>query len=571
MDAWLSAAAALSVLYPPVVAAATLGRLRALVDAWRPSASGRVTRGPLTSGDCLAIAYPDHIQAPDEPPLVTLGRFIDRYLGDIVTGVHVLPFFPWSSDEGFAVTDFHAVAPAYGDWATVAALSGRYRLMVDLVLNHASVQGSWFQRFAAGDPAFAHRFVTIIGDPDLAAVVRPRTSALWTELSTASGPRRVWTTFGPDQADLDYRDAGTLLAMVEVLLAYVGWGANLVRLDAVAFLWKEPGTSCLHLPQTHAVVRVLRAVLDVAAPDVLLVTETNVPHAENRSYFGDGADEAQLVYNFALPPLVLHTLLTGDASRLAHWAADLAAPSDRATYLNFLASHDGIGLNPVREILTEDQVARLVERAVAAGGQVSLRSAASGSQPYELNVNYLDALIDGPTAQAEATGVARFLCAHAIALSLVGVPLLYLHSLLGSRGWPAGVAAGGPPRAVNRERLRLADVASDLSRPTSRRARLRSALAELAVARRTMPAFDPYGRQDVLDLGPACFALRRQARAGGAAVVCVHNVSNEPVVVALDSAALHGAPPLVARGLRATAPDRLDLAPYGYAWWMDDD
>jgi len=568
MDAWLRAEEDLAVIYGPTVGDATLGRVRALVDGWRPLAAERPQRGPLASGDCLAIAYPDHVQAPDEPPLVTLGRFLDRHAADIVTGVHLLPFFPWSSDEGFAVMDYGAVAPAYGDWAAVSALAGRYRLMVDLVLNHASVQGTWFRRFAAGDPAFARRFVTVADDPDLSAVVRPRTTPLLTEMPTSAGPQRVWTTFGPDQAELNYRDPDTLLAMVEVLLGYVGRGASLVRLDAVAFLWRAPGTACLHLPQTHAVVRFLRAVLDVAAPDVLLVTETNVPHAENLAYFGDAGDEAQLVYNFALPPLALHTLLTSDARRLSDWAARLSAPSDRATFLNFLASHDGIGLRPVADMLPEGDVARLVDRATAGGGNVSWGSAGGGRRPYELNVNYLDALVDGPTAADEAAGVARFLCAHAIAMSLVGVPLLYLHSLLGSRGWPAGVVAGGPARSVNRERLQLADVARELAQPTSRRARVRAALADLATARRQAPAFDPYGYQEVLDIGPACFAIRRQARMEGLAAICVHNVTGEPVSAAF--AAPGRARPLVSRGLQSVAPRRLDLAPYGYAWLAVD-
>ncbi len=570
MDVWLNAARALAILYP-ADAGPTLGRLRALVAAWVPAARAAARRGPLAHGDCLAIAYPDHVQAPGQAPLVTLRQALDAHLADVITGVHVLPFYPWSSDDGFAVMDYQSVAPEYGDWAAVAALSTRYRLMVDLVLNHASAQGGWFQRFVAGEPSFAGRFVTVDGAPDLGAVVRPRTSPLLTEVATAAGPRSVWTTFGPDQVDLNYRDPATLLAMVEVLLDYVCRGADVLRLDAVAFLWKEPGTSCLHLPQTHAVVRLLRAVLDAVAPDVLLATETNVPHAENLTYFGGGGDEAQLVYNFALPPLVLHSLLAGDARRLGDWAAGLAAPSERATFLNLLASHDGIGLRPVAGLLPERDLARLVERSLACGGKVTWRATTGGREPYELNASFLDMLINGPTAADEARGVARFLCAHAIAMSLVGVPLLYLHSLLASRGWPAGVRASGAARAINRERLRLDVLSRDLAQPDSRRARLRSALSRLAAARRAVPAFDPYGRQVVLDLGPGCFALRRAARAGGPGALCVHNVSAASLTVRLDAVPMGAEPPVVAAGARAVAPGRMELAPYGYAWLATDD
>jgi hypothetical protein len=572
MDAWLNAAKALDELYPPAEAGATFDGLRALAEAWRPRLTHPARHGPLVAGDCFAIAYPDHILTADEPPLETLGRFLDRHLAGLITGLHVLPFFPWSSDDGFAVMDYQTVAPAYGDWAAVTALAKRYRLMVDLVLNHSSAQGDWFQRFLAGEPAFAGRFLTVDDDPDLSAVVRPRTTPLLTEVRTAAGPRRVWSTFGPDQMDLNYRDPATLLAMIEVLLDLIGRGAGLLRLDAVAFLWKEPGTPCLNLPQTHAVVRLLRAVLDAVAPDVLLVTETNVPHAENMAYFGAGGDEAQLVYNFALPPLLLHTLLSADTSRLCDWAAGLAAPSGRATFLNFLASHDGIGLNPVRDILSEDEVAHLVDRTLACGGQLSRRSGSGTDRPYELNVNYLDALIDSPAAADEAIGVERFLCAHALAMALVGVPLLYLPSLLGARGWPEGVARGGGARAINRERLDLVAVEDALARPTSRGRRIRDALADLAAARRLTPAFDPYGSQTVLDLGPACFALQRRARAGGPAAICVHNVTGRSMTVELPNRAPNAAPTrlLAARGLRSRSPHGLDLAPYGYAWLTAD-
>src|SRR5439155_21635029 len=194
--------------------------------------------------------------------------------------------------------------------------------------------------FQRAEPPFDRYFITIDPSTDLSGVTRPRTSPLLTRIETAAGPRWVWTTFSSDQVDLDYSNPEVLLAMVDVLLGYVAAGADLLRLDAVGYLWKQLGTRCIHLPQTHAVVKLLRELLDAAAPRVALVTETNVPQAENVGYFGNGEDEAQMVYQFPLAPLVLDAFAGSDAQTLSEWAALQKAPSERCAFFNFLASHD---------------------------------------------------------------------------------------------------------------------------------------------------------------------------------------------------------------------------------------
>ena len=301
------------------------------------------------------------------------------------------------------------------------------------------------------------------GSPGLSLVARPRALPLLTEVSTAAGPKKVWTTFSADQADLNFKNPEVLLAVLKALLFYAGQGARFIRLDAIAFLWKEPGTDCLHLPQTHRVIQLMRAVLDEAAPGVLLITETNVPHAKNLSYFGNGSNEAQMVYNFALPPLVLHSFATGNAEKLVCWAQSLALPSQRVTFFNFLASHDGIGLNPARDILSPAEIDALARRAVAHGGLISFKAMPDGSRaPYEMNINFLDALSNPAEDEPPESAAGKFLAAHAILLSLQGVPGLYFHSLLGSRGDRAAVAATGIPRRINREKLDCARLESEL-------------------------------------------------------------------------------------------------------------
>ncbi len=302
--------------------------------------------GPLTERDLVLITYGDQVTEPGKPPLRSLAEFLGGSVADLFTFVHILPFFPSTSDDGFSVSDYTAVDPRLGGWDDIAALARHFGLMFDLVLNHCSTNNFAFKQFKRDAPLWRESFLTADPQADLSAVVRPRSSPLLTPFKTRRGIRHVWTTFSADQVDWDYRYPLVLTLMARLLYYYLNCGASIIRLDAVAYLWKELGTSCINLPQTHAIVRILRAFLDEKAPRCFLLTETNVPHQENVRYFGNG-DEAHLVYQFALSPLVFHAFLRGDAGYLQKWAASLEAPPAKCAFFNFLASHDGIGLRPV--------------------------------------------------------------------------------------------------------------------------------------------------------------------------------------------------------------------------------
>ncbi|MHB1309148.1 MAG: alpha-amylase family glycosyl hydrolase, partial [Limisphaerales bacterium] len=346
----------------------------------------------------------------------------------------------------------------------------------------------------------------------------------------ADGPRKVWTTFSADQVDLDVRQPAVLLALIEAMLAYVANGARYLRLDAIAFLWKEIGTSCLHHPQTHRVIQLMRAVLDEVAPDVMLITETNVPHVDNVSYFGDGTNEAQLVYNFALPPLVLHSLQTGNAARLTRWAASLTLPSDQVTFFNFLASHDGIGLNPARGILADAEIEAMVARTIERGGFISNKSLPDGSEiPYEMNINYLDALSDPSRNEPAALITRRFLTAQAIMLSLQGVPGIYFHSLFGSRGDRAGAEASGIKRRINRQKLDRTQLEAELTVTPSLRHEVFSGYRRLLARRAAHAAFAPSASQQILEIDDRVFAVRRASPETGDQALCLHNVSGDTI------------------------------------------
>lgn len=482
----------------------------------------------LSERDVILITYADQIRESNKLPLKSLTDFCERWLEGSVSVIHILPFYPSSSDDGFSVVDYRAVDPLFGDWNEVKRLDRRFRLLIDAVFNHVSAKSRWFQGFLKDDPVYKDFFLVVPEGSDLSHVVRPRSSPLLTRFTTPSGEKSVWTTFSPDQVDLNYANPAVLLYMIDTLLFYVSRGAGFIRLDAIAYLWKEFGTPCIHLPKTHRVIQLMRAVLDEVAPYVVLITETNVPHRENISYFGDGANEAQLVYNFALPPLVLHAFQTGDAETLSRWAGGLSLRSKRVTFLNFLASHDGIGINPARGILSPEEIGALVEHALANGGLVSYKNNPDGStSPYELNINYFDALTNRGIEEEEETRIDRFLTAQAIMLALIGVPGIYFHSMFGSLGWREGASSSGNNRAINREKCDRIALEKELSEPGSRRREVFTRYKRLLDVRAAHPAFHPQGEQRIFDCDKSVFAVLRRAPDGTEQALCLHNVSGE--------------------------------------------
>jgi sucrose phosphorylase len=518
----------------------------------------------LSQDDAVLITYGDQIRVGsgeegregkegngEAPPLRALADFVDAALSGCISGVHILPCFPFSSDDGFSVIDYTQIDPALGNWGDVARLGRRYRLMFDFVANHISQHSAWFQAYRRCEAPCDGFFIEVDPATDLSQVVRPRALPLLTPVETSRGLRHVWTTFSADQIDLNYANPAVLLAMTGVLLHYVAHGAEIIRLDAIAYLWKGIGTSCIHLPQTHAVVKLWRAALDAVAPQVLLITETNVPHADNISYFGrplpetGGTDEAQLVYNFSLAPLTLHAFVAGDAGKLSAWAATLQAPvagasprfGSGASFFNFIASHDGIGVLPARGILSEAELQQLVERTVAHGGRVSVRSLPDGSQtPYELNITLYD-FLNPPARSDPDVDVARFLASQAILLALAGVPGIYVHSLFGSRNCQACYDETGRARSLNRQKWTLAELRSLLADPNGHAHQVFDGYRRLLRLRCGQPAFHPASSQQVLPADPALFTLLRGAELD-APLLCSVNVSGRPVTLRLDAASL---------------------------------
>ncbi|HFQ5502613.1 TPA: sugar phosphorylase [Enterobacter kobei] len=441
--------------------------------------------------DVVLITYADQFSAKGEKALPVFTRFYNEWLARTFSHVHLLPFYPWSSDDGFSVIDYHSVAPETGSWQDVAALKQSASLMFDFVCNHMSAKSEWFANYLAQKPGFDDFFISVDPETDLSAVTRPRALPLLTPFKLHDGSvRHLWTTFSDDQIDLNFASPQVLIAMVDVLLHYLAEGARYIRLDAVGFMWKIPGTSCIHLEQTHCLIQLFRAITDAVAPGTVIITETNVPHKDNISYFGDGENEAQMVYQFSLPPLVLHAVHRQDVKALCQWAGSLALPSTKTTWFNFLASHDGIGLNPLRGILPESEILSLVEKLQQEGALVNWKNNPDGTRsPYEINVTYLDALSSQDSPDDER--IARFILAHAVLLSFPGVPAVYIQSILGSRNDYEGVERLGYNRAINRKKYTAGQVDLELTNKQSIRHKIYSRLSEFIAIRRGERAFHP--------------------------------------------------------------------------------
>jgi glycosidase len=557
--------------------------LQRCIERWRGpiAARGLNAARAFDARDAVLIAYPDHLQARGEAPLSTLGKFCAQHLCGALSAVHVLPFHPSTSYEGYAITDYRAVAPELGGAEDLEALQrSGFELMVDLVLNHCSSSHPWFARFKAGDPDRANWFVTV-DDPAAAwlqQIPRARDLPLTHRVDTPNGPRHVWTTYSPDLVDLNLREPRVLLELCDLMLEYAALGARVIRLDAFVYVWKQAGTRCLDLPQGHALVRLFQAVLDAAGAKAtrLLPSITNRTPAEAFAYLeGAAGREADLVYNLPLSSLILHALYTGDARVLGRWLSQLPSPPAGRAWLNLTACHDGVGLSWLEGLVPPEEIQTLVAKAKARGALLSTRRAtASGPvKPWELNATWFSACAPLPE-DGDARHVDRFLATQAAMLSVRGVPALYLGALLAGRNDTARVAAQQDNRAINRGRFSRADWEAAFSTPGSVEREVLERLTALCRVRAGCAAFHPEGAQRVLDgLPEGVLGLVRTAPDGDTRVLSLTHFGRAPVE--LDVAALGARAGLKTSGLRELICDQplgqqQRLAPSSAQWWCSD-
>jgi len=553
----------LILLYGQETGEDTHDRLMILLQKYLPMIPKK--RFDFSHQDVVLITYGAGFLSSEKKPLEVLHEFLNTYAKNSINVVHILPFFPYSSDDGFSVIDYRTVNSQLGTWDHIKKITAHFHLMFDAVINHVSSKSKEFQEFLKGNPAYKDYFIIAGSDTDISRVFRPRALPLLTQFQTERGPLSVWTTFSADQIDLNFKNPEVLLFIIDVLLLYIVNGASMIRLDAIAYLWKESGTNCLHLPQTHMVVKLFRDIFEQVAPHVKILTETNVPHRENISYFGNGEDEAQMVYNFALPPLTAYSIITGDATPLTLWSRTLEPPNINTYFYNFTASHDGIGILPAKDLLTNEQIEDIIKTTEKRGGRVSYKSNPDGSKSaYELNIALFDLLSDPGEDEPTSKKVDRFIASQAIALSLKGVPALYYHSLLGSRNYYEGVKQTGANRAINREKLQIAELKRELETPGTVRNLVFQRLTELIQKRRSQKAFHPQGKQHILNLHPGIFALERHSPDGEKCILCLINVSDSTVDLTLD----HPAGKDILSG--RVVEKNISIKPYEVLWLLRD-
>ncbi|MCB2426141.1 sugar phosphorylase [Methylophaga pinxianii] len=478
------------------------------------------------ANDIAMITYGNSVLKNDELPLQTLKRFLDDYFADCINTVHILPFFPYCSDDGFAVKDFFQVNPELGDWSDINAIAKDYRLMADLVINHGSSSSQWFQNFIAGEGEGHDYFYTCESDTPVSLVVRPRVNPLLRETETVHGIKHVWCTFSHEQVDFDFRNTEVLKTFVRIIRFYLDQGVRLFRLDAVAFLWKQAGTSCLNLPQTHELVRTLRLLIEQAQSDAVIITETNIPNRENLSYFGN-ANEAHWIYNFSLPPLLLNTFISGNCQYLRQWLMSMPPAQNGTAYFNFIASHDGIGLRPAEGLLTDSEIAALISTMQGFGGEISWRAAENNiKKPYEINISLYDAL-QGTVKGPDQWHHARFICAHGIMLALEGIPGIYIHSLLATGNDYQRLAQHQHNRAINRHQWDDNAIRAALTHSANNHSMIYRKLTELIKLRMQQPAFHPNATQYTLQLGDSLFGFWRQSIDRRQSIFCIFNISDQ--------------------------------------------
>lgn len=518
--------------------------------------------------DVYLITYGNSIHSGSTKPLRVLYEFLTKYMRGVINTVHILPFFPYSSDDGFAIIDYKKVNCELGGWDDIRAISSRFKLMADLVINHASSQNEWFQQYLKGEKPGRDYFVEADLKDDTSRVVRPRHSPLLQEVNTGQGKRFVWCTFSFDQVDLDFSNPDVLLNFAHILRFYLEKGVHVIRLDAIAFLWKEIGTPCINLPQTHEIVKVFRLITERYFPGTVFVTETNIPNLENLKYFGN-SNEAHIIYNFSLPPLLLHALWAGNSEYLTKWSMSFPPAPLGCTYLNFTASHDGIGLRPVEGMLLDSEIDALVSGMRQFGGEVTTRSiTAAGERPYEINITWFEAM-KGTRKGTDHYQVERFLCAQTVMLGLEGIPAFYINSLFAAGNDYETFAATGHKRSINRKQWNLEELESQLFDIGSTSSRVYFELKRLIAIKSKQKAFHPDATQYTLHLGPGIFGFWRQSRNHDQSIFAIHNLTDVTQEMPLSNINLTSTcnwMDLIAWDVLDLSKDKLELRPYQCLW-----
>ncbi|WP_288258715.1 sugar phosphorylase [uncultured Prochlorococcus sp.] len=475
----------------------------------------------------VLITYADSIYKKGEASLITLSELLSKYFGSLSKVVHILPFLKSTSDGGFAVSSYDSLEDKFGDWDELKSISKNHDLMADLVLNHVSSSHPWVQQFIKSQEPGISNVFSPKQNLDWSNVVRPRSSSLFSQINTEDGPKQVWTTFGPDQIDLNWHNPKMTLEFLNLIVNYLSNGIKWFRLDAVGFIWKESGTTCLHLPKAHSIVKLLRVLLNNLLDEGVLITETNVPQKENLSYLIPD-DEAHMAYNFPLPPLLLEAIITSRADILNSWIFDWPILPEDTTLFNFTASHDGVGLRALEGLMNEQRIKDLLINCEKRGGLVSHRRLSNGDdKPYELNISWWSAMEDS-SRDAKRFQYERFILSQLLVMALKGVPAFYLPALLASENDIKRFSMTGQRRDLNREKFKSENLLAVLNNPESNANKNLKYLSNAMDVRSELKQFHPCSEMKCLSKGRSDIVVIKRSK-GPESVFAIHNMTENKI------------------------------------------
>ncbi len=418
------------------------------------------------SSSVVLITYPDSIYSSDKPSLNILYDLIISYIGNLSSIVHILPFLYSTSDGGFAVSSHTTIDKSFGDWEDLKKISKKRKLMGDIVLNHISSRHQWVEDFVKDKEPGSKYILSPSKKDNWENVFRPRNTSLFKTIQTIHGPRDVWTTFGPDQIDVNWAEPNLLLEYLKLIALYIENGISWLRLDAVGFIWKRSGGRCINDKKAHKIIKIIRIMLNNLLKDGVLVTETNVPEKDNLSYLIT-ADEANIAYNFPLPPLILEAIISQKTDLLNKWLKAWKRLPRNTALLNFTSCHDGVGLIPLKGLMSDVRIKNLLSECEKRGGLISHRTLPEGEEePYELNISWWSAM-KSKSNERNSLQTDRFILSQLFVMALPGIPAFYLQALLACENDLETFKKTGQRRDINRKKFDAYDLFNNLNNPKS--------------------------------------------------------------------------------------------------------
>ena len=475
----------------------------------------------------LIICYGDSVYSGKKKSIKVFQNFFQKKLKDCFDIIHFLPFYPSSSDSGFAVKDHYKVENKFGYWSDIKNISKSKNVMADVVINHSSARGLWFKNFLKKKEPGKDYFLTVDSKFNTSNVVRPRDHTLLKKIKIFKKTDYLWRTFSPDQVDLNFKNPFVLIQFIKIMIHLINNGVTIFRLDAIAYLWKENKTKCINLKQTHEIIKLLRVVINLLNISTTIITETNLPEKENLSYFGKN-DEANWIYNFSLPPLLIHAFLFENSSYLNKWSKNLPKITDGNSYLNFIASHDGIGIRPTEGLLNKNTLNNFLKRLKKNGSKFSYRKVKNQiKKVYEANITVFDALKKSDFDQSGKFYLERYISAHAIMISLEGIPAIYFNSVFGTSNDEAKFIITGNNRDVNRYRWNIKNITKKLENNKTKQSIFYKSITNLLKIRRKQRAFHPNALRQNINFGSKIFAFKRISIDKKQTIICISNLSSK--------------------------------------------